>query len=1445
KQTVILTKELSRALKTLSRKEGVTLFMTLLAGVQTLLHRYTGQDDIVVGSPIAGRNRAEIEGLIGFFVNTLVLRTDASGNPMFRELLRQVRETTLEAYSHQDVPFEKLVEDLQPHRNLNQNPLFQVTFQLDDSSSQLLTLPAIDVEDIELDVGISQFDLSLSMIDNEEKIKGWLEYNTDIFNAGTIERMLGHFQTLLEGIVSNPEQRIDELPLLTAAEESQLLVEWNETAAEYATDKCIHELFETQVENTPDAIALVFEDRQLTYRELNNCANQLAHYLQKLGVGASVPVGICLERSIEMVVGLLGILKAGGAYVPLDPAYPKERLAFMLDDSRASVLLTQEQMPKETNLGIEDVIRQMPAKRAAIKIVYVDSDRIAIGRESQENFKIAAAADDLAYVIYTSGSTGRPKGVMVSHRALVAHTLSATKHFEIGSNDKVLQFASLSFDVAAEEMFPAWLCGASVVLLSERTPAIAEFVNYLTKDGITVANLPAAYWHQWVDELDRLANPLPSPLRLLIVGNEKVSLDHLKRWHGHVGSKVRWLNAYGPTEAIITATLYEAPQPEDAYADLTSVPIGRPLTNRQIYVLDRSLQPVPIGVTGELYIGGPALALGYLNNPELTAEKFIESPFFADATTRLYRTGDLARYLPDGNLEFLGRIDAQVKIRGYRIELGEVETVIAQHTGVRAAVVVAREDSPGDKRLVAYAVASPGSTPSASDLRSYLQQQLPEYMVPSAFMFLKSLPLTAGGKLDRNALPVPDQTRSELKVDFTAPRTAVEERLASIWSKVLKIDKVGVNDNFFHLGGHSLLATQVISRINDSFAINIRLRRLFETPTIAGLAASIDDNLGIDKYPQRIPPIVPITRNHDAPLSFAQQRLWFLDRLEPDSAAYNVPAAFRLVGELDGHALEQSLNEIVRRHEVLRTVVATVNGDPVQKLLPPSPLALTCTDISDRPETDREQALPRLLSEEAAKPFDLSRGPLLRTKLLRLAPQDHVLFLNMHHVVSDGWSMGVLFREISDLYDAYCSGKTSPLPELPVQYADYTVWQREWLQGENLENQLSYWRKQLEGLMTLQLPTDCAHPAVRTYRGSSQALNFSARLSQAIKSLSQREGGTLFMTLLAAFQILLSRYSGQSDIVVGSPIAGRNRQETETLIGFFVNTLVLRADLSNHPTFRELLRQVRETTLEAHSHQDLPFEKLVEDLQPQRNLNQNPLFQVTFQLDDNSSQLLTLPAIDVEEMELDSGISRFDLSLSMIDNGKSFKGTLQYNTDIFNADTIDRMLGHYQRLLEGIVDNPEQRIDELALLTDAEKHQLLVEWNETKRDYPSEKCIHQLFEEQVERTPEAVAVVFEGQQLTYRELNDRANQLAHHLRNLGAKPNTLVALSLGRSIELVVAIYGVLKAGGAYLPVDPGYPQERLESMLQGVQASIMIMKGEAELSRSALVHVVDLVSSR
>ena len=596
----------------------------------------------------------------------------------------------------------------------------------------------------------------------------------------------------------------------------------------------------------------------------------------------------------------------------------------------------------------------------------------------------------------------------------------------------------------------------------------------------------------------------------------------------------------------------------------------------------------------------------------LTAERFVTDPFSEDLQAKLYRSGDLARWLPDGELEYLGRIDNQVKIRGFRIELGEIEAVLAQHPAIQQAVVLAREDSPGDKRLIAYVVTADGSAISVNDLRSYLQLKLPDYMVPSAFVFLDSLPLTPNGKLDRKALPAPDHSRSNSDQSYSAPRTPVEELLAGIWAEVLKLDEVGIHDNFFELGGHSLLATQFVSRINTAFQIDFPLRRLFETPTIAGLADSVQASMEIEKDSRTVRSIVPVPRSNHTPLSFAQERLWFLDRLDPDSPTYNVPAAFRLAGDLNLNALEQSLNEVVRRHEVLRTVFATVNGNPVQKILPSLAIALTPIDISQQPENERQPALQSLLKEEAERPFDLSRGPLIRARLWHLAPHDHVLALNLHHIVSDGWSMGVLFRELSALYQAYRSGEPSPLPELPIQYADYAIWQRNWLQGENLDIQLSYWRKQLDGLSTLQLPTDHLRPPVQTYRGASQSLELSAQLSQAIKGLGRREGVTLFMTLLAAFQTLLCRYCGQQDIAVGTPIAGRARQETEGLIGFFVNTLVLRADLSNNPTFKELLRQVRETTLEAYTHQDLPFEKLVEELHPERNPSISPLFQVMF-----------------------------------------------------------------------------------------------------------------------------------------------------------------------------------------------------------------------------------------
>jgi len=1003
-----------------------------------------------------------------------------------------------------------------------------------------------------------------------------------------------------------------------------------------------------------------------------------------------------------LAVGLMGILKAGGAYVPIDPAQPLERSAFILDDTQINVILTQRRL-----------LPLLPSTKA--RIVLLDDDWPIIEEEEKSNPISITKPEHLAYVLFTSGSTGRPKGVLVTHRGVINHTASMSRLFTLQSTDRVAQCTSLTFDISVEEIFPSWVSGAAVILCppGEFLPG-SELCRWMRDEEITVLNLPTSFWHEWVNELTRAQQPPPPSLRLLIVGGEKAQRSALTRWQQLVGNRCRWINTYGPTEATVTTTAFEATTEFAAGEPTHEIPIGRPITNCEAYILDRFLQPVPLGIAGEIHIGGDGLARGYLNRSELTAEKFIAHPFSEEPGARLYKTGDLARYLADGNIEFLGRLDNQVKIRGYRIELGEIESVLCQHPAINQAVVLAREDTPADKRLVGYVVSANGSAPSAHDLRSFLQMKLPEYMVPSAFVFLDSLPLTPNGKLDRKALPAPDQSRRDLEDAFASPRNPVEEILAAIWAEVLKLDQVGIHDNFFHLGGHSLLATQVVSRVNHSLQINLPLRRLFESPTIAGLADSIQASMAIENGSQSLQPIVPVPRSDDTPLSFAQERLWFLDQLDPDSPTYNMPAAFRLAGDLNVNALEQSLNEVARRHESLRTVFATANGNPVQQILPSLTFTLTPIDLSNHPESEREATLQSLIKEEALRPFDLSHGPLIRACLWRLAPDTHILALNLHHIISDGWSMGVLFRELSALYRGYCAGRSASLPELPVQYADYSVWQRSWLQGENLDIQLSYWKKQLEGLSTLQLPADRPRPPLQTYRGSSRSCELSTQLSRAIKGLGQRQGATLFMTLLAAFQTLLSRYSGQADIAVGSPIAGRTHREIEGLIGFFVNTLVLRTDLSNNPTFTELLRQVRDTTLEAYTHQDLPFEKLVEELHPERNPSISPLFQVLFILQNNADQPIEFERLAVSPLRTASQVAKFDLSLSMSERQGSLRASLNYNTDLFDASTIERMIGHFQVLLEAIVANPDQRIGDLPLLTEAEKHQLLVEWNRTR-----------------------------------------------------------------------------------------------------------------------------------
>ena len=1418
KQSLLFSNSLGKQLKTLSREEGVSLFVTLLAAFQTLLCRHTGQEDVAAGSRFAGRNCDEVGGLIGFFENTLVLRTNLSGNPTFRELLGRVRKVVSAAFEHKEIPFENLVKEIYPDRDLSRNPLFQVEFVFQNIPGQNTELPGLAVSPVEIENETTNFDLSLCTFD--DPLTGELKYKTDLFDGSTIERMAGHFQTLLEGIVANPDQRIAELPILIEAEKRQLLVEWNATQSDYPKDKCVHELFEEQVERTPDATAVVFNGHRLTYRELNGRANQLAHYLRSLGVGPEKLVGICVERSMDMLIGLLGILKTGGAYVPLDPAYPAERLAFMVKDAQVSVLLTEEKLLKCVELSTA-------GSQVAFRLVFLDRDWEMICQESAENPVSGVHADNLAYVIYTSGSTGKPKGVLIQHGGIVNHNLAVAKCFALSQQDRVAQCSSFSFDVAVEELFPTWITGATVVLYPPGlcSPG-ADFLRWIEQEQITVLDLATAFWHAWVYDLVRSEKSLPASLRLVVVGGEKACAEALTKWQPIAGAKVRWINAYGPTETTVGTIFYEPAPGKVIQEDHREIPIGRPIANSQAYILDGHLKPVPIGVPGEIYLGGVGLARGYLNRPELTAERFIANPFSEEPDARLYRTGDLARYLPDGNIEFLGRVDNQVKIRGYRIELGEIEATLNQHPAVQESVVITPEDSASDglsKRLVAYMVPWQQPMPSVTELRSFLKEKLPDYMVPSIFMELEDLPLTPNGKVDRRSLPVPEPALAELENTFMAPRTPIEELLAGIWAEVLRLAKVGVYDNFFELGGHSLLATQVISRIRGTLKVELPLRAFFEAPTVAGLAEHIEAALRAGQHLQTSP-IMPVSRDNPLPLSFSQERLWFLDQWDPGTSVYNSSIAIRIQGKLDIAKLGRSLTEIVRRHEVLRTTFQIIDDQPVQVVVPTAIINLPVINLEKVTEVEREAEAQRLIAEEMRRPFDLTRSPLLRAALLQLCESEYMLLLTIHHIASDGWSFGIFFRELSVLYDTFCSEKSSSLPELAIQYSDFAAWQRQWLQGEVLDSQLGYWKRQLGGsLPVLELPTDHPRPAIQAYQGAMQPVVLSQPVTGALRDLSRREGVTLFMTLLAAFKVLLYRYTEQHDVIVGSPIANRNRTETEELIGCFFNTLVLRTDLSGNPSFRGLLGRVREVCLAGYAHQDLPVEKLIEELQPERDLSRSSLFQVMFILHNTPAAKLELPGLVSKPMEVDGDRANFDLTLSLTEWEQGVGGSLWYSTELFDRTTIERMARQFKTVLDGILKDPDQPIATLPLLTDGDRHQLLVEWNDTQIDYPKDSCIHELFEAQVKRTPDATALVFNGYRLTYRELNRRANQLAHYLRGLGLGPNALVAISLDRSIEMVVAIYGVLKAGGAYVPLDPNYPMERLDYMLKSVNTPVLL----------------------
>jgi amino acid adenylation domain-containing protein len=1255
---------------------------------------------------------------------------------------------------------------------------------------------------------MTKFDLTLSLMDKEHGIAGHIEYSTDLFNRDRIERMAGHFQTLMEAIVADPDQSIATLPILTEAERHQILVEWNNTAADYPKYKCIHQLFEEQVERTPDAIAIECESKQVTYRELNRRANQLAHHLNSLGIGPEKLFGICVERSIEMVVGLLAILKAGGAYVPLDPAYPEERLRIMLEDSQVSAVVTQDHLLDRTHhAGLSTQHFD----------ICLDRDLPTIERQSSENPTTQIDSDNLAYVIYTSGSTGQPKGIQIEHRSVVNCLCAFRREVEISQRDAWLAVTTISFDIAALELFLPLITGARAILASNRESGdSAQLMARLKTSQATVMQATPSLWKLLVETGWQSGSGFK-----ILCGGEALSRRLADEFLKHTSSV--W-NLYGPTESTIWSTMMKVA------ADDKPVSIGCPIANTQIYILDPHLQPVPIGIPGELCIGGDGLARGYLNRPQLSAEKFIANPFSVNPHFRLYRTGDRAKYLADGSIEFLGRDDNQVKIRGHRIELGEIETILDRHPAVKKSVVVTRDrDSSAETEVIGYIVSTQGTAPMVSDLRRFLQKMLPDYMIPSMFVFLGSLPVTPNGKLDRNTLPPPGRERPLLDQGFVEPRTEIEELIAQVWREILKLDKIGVHDNFFEHGGHSLLATRVIARLRSSFHVDIALRKLFELPTVAGLAQHIDV-LRHSELGASILPIVPVDRIQPLPLSFSQRRLWYLQKVDKNLSAYNIPASFRVNGNLDCAALEHALNEMIARHEVLRSYVKEVDGQPRQEILPSLRIALPVIDLTHFPSEQAEIEVRRLSAVDARRLYDLANAPLMRATLVKLAVGDHVLILNFHHIIADGSSLAIFYKELSALYQSRREGKVMLLPNLPVQYTDYATWQQEWLKSASFDAQLDYWNRQLASLPEpCGLPTDFDRQLTQSYRGGRLALELSDELTSALKVLSRQQSVTMFMTLFATFNILLSRISGQEDVVMGSTIAGRNHPETDGLIGFFINALPLRVDLSGDPSFVALLKRTSEVCLDAYTNQDVPFEKLVEALRPAREPGRNPIFDILFNVADISERSLTLAGCELTKVVQADPAAKFDVVLYAPKVDDKIELAIVYNTDLFRECRIAALLEQFASLLGQVVDNPELPIGQFSLVTDSSRR-LLPDPKEALDDR-WEGAIHELFADQARCAPAKLAIVDPEQSWSYGELDRYANRLANRLIASGIQSNDVIAIYADRSSSLVLALLGILKAGAAFLILDPAYPAARNSNYLRVAQAKGWLqLEGSGEL---------------
>ncbi len=1413
----MLSADVSAGLRQRARTLGVSVAAIMHLAWAMLLSRATGMDRVVFGTVLFGRmdSGQDADRALGLFINTLPIRVDL-GRIGVADAIRKTHESLAELLRYEHAS----LADAQRCSSVPTSvPLFTSLFNYLYNVDATTSVSDILVEDIEGGER-TNYPLSISVTDSRDGFGFIIQVKREVGAERVFEFMQNAVSGIMDALDRDPALPVQEIDILPDDERSRMLCEWNDTDRAYPEHLCVHQVFETQAQKTPDAVAISYGEHALTYAELNLRANRLAHRLIAVGVEPDDRVAICMERSLDMVVGFLAILKAGGAYVPVDPGYPQARLEYLLRDSGPVAIIASAEHASADWLV-----------SAALPVLTMQSSiEDCIAESSDGNPEVMGLTSrSLAYVIYTSGSTGEPKGVMVEHRNILRLTIN-NHYAPVDAADCIAHCSNPAFDASTWEIWGPLLNGARVLVLDPQVVLDPHALNRALIDGgATALWMTVGLFNEYLDTLA----PAFSRLKHLLIGGDALDVRKVAQALNNPQRPKRLVNGYGPTETTTFAATHEigSVSVSDPEA-VRSIPIGAPIANTRIYLLDPQGRPVPVGVSGEIHIGGDGVARGYLNRPGLNSERFLRDPFSDAADARMYRTGDLGRWLADGSIEFMGRNDFQVKIRGYRIELGEIETRLIACPGIREAVVLACSDTAGEKRLVGYYLAEEAQ--DSASLRQQLSQSLPDYMVPSAFVRMASWPLTANGKLDRKALPAPDDD-AFARTAYEAPQGALEEAVAAIWSSLLKVEQVGRRDDFFELGGHSLLAVQMVSRLRKTLDIELSLRELFDAPTLAHLAERL-----VKAEKSELTAIPVVERRSCMPLSLAQQRLWFLTQIDGASAAYHVSTALRLRGDLDRPALERALQRIVDRHEALRVGFVLVDGQPMQNIAAAATLALDFQDL--RQQHDRERIAQDLRATFFLRPFDLRVDLPLRVQLLQLEDGLHELQILMHHIVSDGWSVDIMLDELGRLYAADLRGESDPLAPLQIQYADYAQWQRQWLAEGQYARQAAFWQKSLAGAPTLlELPADRPRPLHQDYAGDVLDVHLDVALTAQLKALSQRHGVTLYMTLLASWAAVLGRLSNQQEVVIGSPVAGRNRAEVEPLIGFFVNTLALRIDLGGEPTVAEFLAQVRSLVLEAQAHQDLPFDQVVEAVKPPRNTGHAPIFQTMFAWQNLQPSRLSMPHLQTTELTPEATTAAVDLTLDIGERGDAVVGHLNYATSLFERGTAERYLGYWLRLLRTMVDAQSQSVSRLPMMGDDERARVLYAWNETARDYPLHLCVHQLFEEQAMRSPQAIALVHGDERIAYAELNARANRLAHHLRQLGLMPEQRVAICSGRSVAMVTAVLAVLKAGAAYLPLDPAYPPERLVYQLADAQVALLLAD---DAGRAALADALRLESA-